>query len=361
MRCEENGPGHPPVSLRTPALVDESQRPPNPDVAPLAAGEPHPGGSAGRRARARRNRRRSLFGPLLLTGCYTAHRPFVYRTLLPTTARLLVAVTPPSLRAAVARVANKDPMLPRTVAWEPPHAFEYVVVIALMFLCLVGYGWTLRALARTDPGAPPLLADFASVLGVIVLPASFRYHAYPYDPSTLLLSALALLALLRRHRVMFYLILVLSALNKETSILLPGLFLLRERGALRGSRLAMHLTAQLSIWASIRAALVWRLGNNPGGTVEWHLLDHNRWLALDPSFYVRLVLLILPVALMVGYRWRTKPRFLRESLAMLLGPLVGLGLLMGYVDEFRGYYDAFPTLHLLILPTLAAHFGAGEE
>jgi len=283
---------------------------------------------------------RSLVSGLLLTGCYslaaglvilimlvrpglnssgparvpdmmqgTAHRPFVYRTLLPTTARLVVAVTPPSLKERVAYVVNRDAMLRRTVAWEPPHAFDYVVVIALIFLCLVGYGWTLRALARTAPGVTPLLADFASVLGLIVLPALFRYHVYPYDPPTLLLSALALLALLRRRHGIFYLLLVFFALNKETSVLLTGLFLLRERGALRRSHLAMHAAAQLAISAGIRALLLWRFAKNPGGVVEWHWLDHNRLLALDPGFYLRLAVLVLPIGLMVAYQWLELTRF----------------------------------------------------
>jgi hypothetical protein len=54
----------------------------------------------------------------------------------------------------------------------------------------------------------------------------------------------------------------------------------------------------------------------------------------------------------VAHRWREKNRFLKAGLGLTLVPLVGASFVFGFADELRGYYECFPFLYLLMLPSL---------
>lgn len=47
-----------------------------------------------------------------------------------------------------------------------------------------------------------------------------------------------------------------------------------------------------------------------------------------------------------------KAYFLRASFVCVLLPLVGLALFFGYLDEWRGYYEAYPIALCLIADSL---------
>jgi hypothetical protein len=57
--------------------------------------------------------------------------------------------------------------------------------------------------------------------------------------------------------------------------------------------------------------------------------------------------------------WRAKDAFLRRGFLLVLLPLVLLSFAFGYVDEIRGYYEAWALLLLLAVPTVTALLGAG--
>lgn len=52
--------------------------------------------------------------------------------------------------------------------------------------------------------------------------------------------------------------------------------------------------------------------------------------------------------------------FLRRALFVVLGPLVLLGFVFGYVDEIRGYYEAYAIALLIAVPGVLTLLGAGE-
>ena len=63
---------------------------------------------------------------------------------------------------------------------------------------------------------------------------------------------------------------------------------------------------------------------------------------------------------LIARGWKRKPIFLRHALILCLSPLLALSLFFGYVEEVRSYYEAFPFLFLLILPTLMDFLGLSE-
>jgi hypothetical protein len=94
--------------------------------------------------------------------------------------------------------------------------------------------------------------------------------------------------------------------------------------------------------------------------MEFHLLDHNLWTALSwlRSGYglSGLVVVSLP-ALCILHDWSEKPLLFRSGLAML-PPMLLLGFVFGWFEEWRQYLECYPILLMLILGTLTKPFGS---
>ena len=210
-------------------------------------------------------------------------------------------------------------------------------------------------------GAVELLPGAA----LVCLPVFYRYISYDYDLPQLLLFSLGLLLLAKRRWGWFYAVLVLGALNKETTILLVMIHLLGHwkrmgRGALLG-----HAAAQLLIVAGVRGLLQFVLfADNPGAPAErwlgrnWEMVSdpgswgflffHFAWVGrtslIVPTNFNVVFLLLVPL---VCWRWSDKPVLLRRGL--WIGPvLVGLTFFLGFIDEMRDYYEVYPIVFLLI-------------
>jgi ribosomal protein S18 acetylase RimI-like enzyme len=286
-----------------------------------------------------------------------AHRPFVYRTLFPGTVRAIAEITPESLKERISSaIQNRWKRNLDRLEWDTDYIYEYLVALALMFFCFFGFAFALRHLTKLFYDFPSFVADLAPVGGLIILPLFFRYYSYIYDPSTLLLSALAVGFIAARKHAAFYLIFVLATLNKETSILLTALFFLQEYKTTNKSKLFGHVLIQVSLWIIIRSAIVFVFSNNEGSLFEFHLL-RNLGLIIRPLKLIYFIGVSTVFFILVRYQWRQKPSFLRAGLLVTLIPLVVLALFFGLVDEFRDYYEAFPFLFLLTLPTIVDIFG----
>jgi hypothetical protein len=287
----------------------------------------------------------------------SAHRPFVYRTLFPSTVRAIAEITPESLKEKISSaIENGWKHNLEKLEWDTDYIYEYLVALALMFFCFFGFSFVLRHLIKFFYDFPFFVADLAPLGGLIILPLFFRYYSYIYDPCTLLLAALAVGFIVARKRTAFYLIFVLATLNKETSILLTALFFLQEYKTTNKSKLFSHVLIQVSLWIVIRAALVFVFRNNEGSLFEFHLL-RNLGLIVRPLKLIYFIWVSVVFFILIRYQWKQKPSFLRTGLLITLTPLVILALFFGLVDEFRDYYEAFPFLFLLTLPTIVDIFG----
>ncbi len=291
-----------------------------------------------------------------------AYKPYVLRTLLPGAVRAVAEVTPDTVKDRVNPSLEKRMHLLHLREWDERYTYEYFVALLLMLSCFVGLAYTLRHLTAWFYDYPAFVGDLAPVGGLLVLPVFFKYYSYIYDPGTLLLFSLAVASIVARKRLLFYLLFVLASFNKETSILLCGLFFLYEYPVMRKSVLIGHLLGQLSLWVAIRAFLVFIFRNNPGPWLEFHL-THIVDVLRGPIASLRFVGIIAVMWLLTGYGWARKPAFLRKGLLVTLIPLAVLAVFFGFVDELRDYYEAFPFLFLLWLPTIVEAFGlsAGRE
>jgi hypothetical protein len=295
----------------------------------------------------------------------TAHRPYAYRVLVPGLVRAgVVASDAVFARPGGARADNPVARLGHRLMHDvaaPSESLslshEYGILFILTVLCLVGFGLTLRASIRLlYPGYPRFVSDLAPLLGIVVIPlVFFRESNLVYDPMTLFLVALCVDLIARRSHAAYLVAFAFAALNKETAILLPLLFLLREAG--RPARGTLGLTAvQLALFAAVRLNLQYVMRNRPGGVVEWHL-DHNLLSFGEPGFYVKTLPAILPLVVLVAYGWSRKPGFLRRGLLATAVPLIAATFFMGVLGEIRDYYEAYPLVFLLAVPAAVEVFG----
>ena len=289
----------------------------------------------------------------------TASRPYVTRALVPFVVRSITAVTPAPAREAV-EAGLRGRRMVEIFGWEDGRLFEYATASLVFVGCFVGFGLALRRLVAALYGFSRGFRDLSPLVAYAVLPLFFRYYSYPYDPATLLLFSWGVAAIVAERPREFLFALMLAALNKETSLLLVALYGLHRH--LRGSRGVWAQTgAFLLVWAAIRFVLGLAFRDRPGAVVETHL-DHSLWLFTEfPGrlFYALAVAGLLAAAVAPG--WRDKPRFLRLGLMVTLLPLLGAGLLFGYADELRGYYEAFPFVFLLALPTIEREPGPAGD
>ena len=292
-----------------------------------------------------------------------AHRPFVYRTLLPSTVRALTAAVPPGAREALRGSLGETAFLGKVFSrfrWEKEHLTEYLVACVLMYGSLLGFGLAVRYLFKGLYSRPPgWLADSLPALSVLLLLPFFSRASYLYDFPALALFTLGAALMLRRRWKAYLVVFLLASINKETSILLTLIYAVHLYGVerhLRGFHLKM-VSAQIALFFAVKAALYMAFRDNPGSLVEFHLIDHNIDLV---DYSATAVVSLALVAMTVSYRWKEKPLFLRDSL-WILPTLVLLTSLFGFLDELRDYYEAYPIVLLLVVDSISRMRGSALD
>ncbi len=307
--------------------------------------------------------------PMLVDG--TAYRPFVTRAFMPTIVRTIVQATPALAERVESRITgllehsrpglHADRAL-ATLGWAPDTVYVHLVATFVMFVAflLLPYAWRRTLIAMYE--LPPLVAELAPAIALLALPLFFvPYARYLYDPGTLLLWAVALCLVVERRSALVWLLLPVIAYHKETAVLLPLVVALRAPAGQSRVRTALELIAQLAVVAGIRFAVGRAYAANPGDVVLWVGIGHTRELIMEflhrPPYVPVVVALLLAV---VASGWGRAPVFLKRAFLAVLVPLVLLGCLFGFVDEIRGYYEAYAIGLLIAVPGVTALLGAGE-
>jgi hypothetical protein len=306
---------------------------------------------------------------------YRAARPYVARTLLPTTVRALSSVVPADLRARAARSVEASPRAQQIFSINKQHLshtgrprleadypVEDSIAVVVMFGCLIAFAYAMRALFDALYASPPLYRNLIPALAVIGLPPWFAYVSYAYDFCTLLCSTLCLVFLARGRRRAFLIAFTAACFNKETSVLIIFLFVTYEllSGQMERRRWITLAAAQVAIYCAVRGLLAILFRHNPGVMGENHFWDHNVPLIRDWLRYGWGLTDLTARALVVFcivYRWNEKPLLLRCGLIMA-PPLLIACLFFGYLDEYRAYLECYPIFVLLVLDTVGRLFGA---
>lgn len=296
----------------------------------------------------------------------TGHKPFVLRTLLPTTVRLILMAIPDSLEDTLQDRLGGFELFALTTTPDEDHVSLYLVAYTLEWLALIGWLVVLRRGLIHFYGDQGLVTDLLPILAGMLLPSLNRYVAYEYDFPQLFLFTTGLLLLFRCSWRGYYPILLLAALGKETALLLPIVHLLGRDGRLTRSSWVRHALAQLAIVGIVRVVLQFVVfADNPGTGIEVgfsrnvaflsNIMLMWFWIAEVGHYSLFLptgcnVLFLLGLPLVV-WEWSSKPIVLRR--ALWIAPLlVVLTLIIGQVDEVRVYYPLVPLLFWLGAHTL---------
>ena len=277
-----------------------------------------------------------------------AYKPYVYRTLVPSTVRLIASTLPTEVKTAI----NQSNL--RIGEWDYDLLTEYWIASTLMFASLLGFGFSIKYLFNGVYQAPTFFVDAVSLAAIAIVPSFFKFYNYIYDFPNLFLFTTGL-GLMARHKWNFFLILFpLICLNKETAILLTFVYVIhsiKHWKVLNKKQFIYFLLYQIGVFLLIKLGLNWIFRNNLGGTVEFHFFDHNTALILKPHPFST-VFLLLGLTILIVHKWNEKPVFLRSGIWML-APLLTTFLFFGFLDEIRVLYEVYPVLLLLISYSIA--------
>jgi hypothetical protein len=310
----------------------------------------------------------------------TAHKPFVYRSLWPSVVNNLEPLLPTDLHESLSekiapRLKEKfvDPLLyfygsripglyeRINSSWRTSgYRVKYVLTVSIMWLAFFSTLLIIHHLGK-KAGGEAKINEVVPVGYALVIPTMFLNGGFFYDFIEQFFMALALLMVLNKNVIGLFVVILLSQLNKETTVLLPIIILpviMHNFGNKKGMALAGLLVA---ICSAIYAMVVTKMSANPGVSAEWHLFDNIAFWSTSANYFktadmhaigINLPRMSLPVFLLIlllgGVFWGAK-KALRSS--ALIGVVILLPLMAtyGFRDEFRAVAMIFPLLCLLAL------------
>ncbi len=287
----------------------------------------------------------------ILTG--TADRPYAFRVLLPVVANGLAPLLDAHLALAIgtkSEVLLGDRFFTSRLNGAT-YPSQVVLILGMMYFSLIGFAITVHDLARelgyaawVQYAAPPVL-----LVGSLL----FMNYGYIYDFSALFLFSLSLLLMLQKRWVAYLVTLAAATLNKETSVFLLLSFGLFYSGRLPRRRFFLLGVAQIVVYGTLEGLIRWEFRNNPGSTLQWHLPDQLNALheaaSNSPLTLALIGVVVVVIAIFIGYGWKRKPQFLRASL--WLAPIfIALFVVGGFPGEIRTMLEIYPIVALLVLP-----------
>ena len=282
-----------------------------------------------------------------------AHKPFVYRQLIPLLVRGTVAILPEGTDHALNSLVEAVPGVQAKFddsGLEIELYAEYFSCCFFLWAALVAFGLSLGYLLRAFYRTSIAVNRSTVIVSMSIIPAFYDKANYIYDFPTLALFTLGLAFLAQRKLVWFLLIFMVGCVNKETIVLLTLICVLvcAQHLQLSKQRYYLWFALQIGIFAIIKTALHFIFKDNPGGMTEFHLMEYN--LGIFGQIPLETVIAFGVVALLIFHDWQEKPLFLRKALWIGV-PLFVLVLFFGYLDEQRDFYELYPVVIGLIFPT----------
>lgn len=291
---------------------------------------------------------------------HEAHKPFVYRQLVPDLARRLDAVASERVKERVAKRFRPDEVFAKSHPGSTSsERFRYAIVYYTSFLSLLGSLFVLRRILLHF-NVSPLAAVLAPTAFALSFPYLQTVGGYFYDTVELLFASLAFLLALRGRLIALAALVLLATLNKETFFfVLPALYpLLRPRLARRTAWFAVGLLVLLA--GLMNVALKTAYLEAVGGALEFHLLTNiqaylsgNPYFRLETTYGVvgpsRAFIGTLAVLGIVLWRaWPLAPRVVRRHLGICA--IVNLPLFLAFcaTGELRNLSTTFTGLVLLV-------------
>jgi hypothetical protein len=273
----------------------------------------------------------------------TAHRPFIYRQLVPRAILMLRTIVPDAVARPIATSGMFKHLMVKAREGVDPVIYLHLTAILMAFLA--GYAIVGQRLwMRLFPGSryPELVP-----IGLLTLLTPFiaENTGHIYDFSVLFFMASLLYMIATRRHALYLLVFAIAMLNKETTILASVAYAACFAGRLPAKIFLAMMSAQALAFLLIYSGLGMYYADNPGSGMENWLREQFNWLF---SSEFSAFLAYLGGILLVAYRWPAKPSMIRRS-AWMFAPHLLLFVRGAYPGEFRNLYESVPLLSLFIL------------
>ena len=246
-----------------------------------------------------------------------AHKPFVYRQLLPIVTKHIVAVLPDKARSNLEKSKSIEEEYAVAHISDKYHA-EYVILYTLCYLAfLISILMMSNILSETI--GSKLAGISAAMIFAILFPLFETRGGYFYDFFELMFFTFTVHFALRGKWLILLLTIPIATLNKESFLFfVPLLYpFLKNNISQKNSSfiIALGIILSSSVYLWIRSQYT----GNMGGTVEFHLMEHLRDLFDWHSYFKTEVnygfktgarmwfLYVIMVAYIIRKTWRKLP------------------------------------------------------
>lgn len=271
-----------------------------------------------------------------------AYKPFVYRSLVPIIIKSSSLLFPDRIKEEINKLGKeKYNFLP--IRLNNINFFDLLLAMILWYISIISFALAFKKLVNHFYSQNDTLLFILPIIAVAGLPIFFRYYSYIYDLTHVFLFTLCLYLLVKANWKLYLIIFCVTTLNKETSVLLIMTYYIHYKRTLSKSDFNKILLTQIVIFITIKIILTAFYYNNPGTLVEVHLLHNFQLAPYSISQFVSFII----IGVLIAYDWKNKPIFLRNAFYMII-PLFIFTFVLGFLDEFRDYYEIYPVVLLLI-------------
>lgn len=202
----------------------------------------------------------------------TAHKPFVYRQLVPGIANSVDLVFSEEYKDKLVRGINPGKVFVQVVAnADTKLRFRYLVVYYLSFTALFVTLFVLQKIVL-DAGGNKQASILAPTAFVLAFPYIQTNGGYFYDTVELLFLGLTFLAVSRKNLLLFFVLVIPATLNKETFFFfIPALYPF-IRAYFTATRSITIIGAAILVSGIINVLIKSMYADAPGVAGEMHLL-----------------------------------------------------------------------------------------
>ena len=301
-----------------------------------------------------------------------AHKPFVYRQLLPKTANAFEAATPEPVKEWLLErmrgegwweVHNLVEQLRLDPALHDDYLLRYEFIYYASFLFMFGALFVLREVAR-EMGTGEPAATIAPCLFSIVFVYAMSMGGFFYDFPEVFFLALAALLAMRGRWGWLVPVTALATFNKEVFVAFVPMLFPFLRARMTTTQTLAVTGGLIAVAAAVYLGARLEYADNPGGTESWlkesikFYADVRNLIAFEVNFGMEtpraysLPTFVL-LALLVIFGWRRMPATMQQHgvLAFVLNTV--LVLLFCGPGEMRNFSLCFIALFALIAQNLA--------
>jgi hypothetical protein len=247
-------------------------------------------------------------------------RPFVYRVLIPFLSRALEEIT----------------------------GFHAVYcMIFLVVLSSIGLFYSLKYLYKSFLENEEYARLF-SFVGCELTLLLILIGVKPYDIATAMFFALSFGLLARGKFNLYYLLFVISSINRETTFLLILFFIIYFFGKIPFRQYCFGVIYQGLAYLIVKIIIMNIYASVPGTTLQWRPLEVITGYVDKPVWFAVFFLIFFLALLVLSlHQWNDKPLFLRVAFGTIFPVQLILHILLGYSYEIRVFAEIFPVLFML--------------